>query len=256
MPLLFICPPYLPLPNPAYSMCNPLVFFSTLSRALNYDLASPMATKTEVSKLKSKGIEAQGTMNLMVWRRSTISLSILFTLAIAAFQTLDYIASTSQYDSVISHANANITYTADPADSASFRGYSQRVAMSAGAAAMRDVAQVRVYCSLLNIALSLTSAVFLAVSLCCWSYYHKSRQLLMVAWLLSFAVPFGISTVPTRCFVKWDQFELQSHTYMKGVAVHYDLDARETEVVAGCTIITDPRYNRPHLSREHALTCV
>ena len=62
----------------------------------------------------------------------------------------------------------------------------------------------------------------------------------MVAWLFSFAVPFAISTVPTRCFVNWDQFNYQSHIFMKGVAAHYQLDQRETEVVAGCTIITDP----------------
>jgi hypothetical protein len=179
-------------------------------------------------------------MNLLVWRRSTIGLAIIFTLAIAAFQFLDARTAQDQYELIYDTSLQNVTYTADPDDAASFRRYGQRVAKVAAAAAMRDVALIRVYCNVANIGLSLLSSMMLAMALFKWNSYIRSRQFLMTAWFLAFAVPFAIATVPTRVFVNWTEFEDQSHTFMKGVAAHYELDEKETQVVSSCTLITDP----------------
>ncbi|GMI14344.1 hypothetical protein TrVE_jg11237 [Triparma verrucosa] len=222
-------------------MCNPLVIISTLARSICFDLTENMATRSEVSKLRDRpGVSEKGTMNLIVWRRSTIALSILFMLAIIGFQAQESRDARLMYFDTLDTSLENVTYTALDEDSASFRKYGERVATAAGAAAMVEVALMRWYCSVANWGLSCLSVVMLLFALCYWNYYHRSRKFLMVAWLFSFAVPFAISTVPTRCFVNWDQFNYQSHIFMKGVAAHYQLDQRETEVVAGCTIITDP----------------
>ena len=163
-------------------------------------------------------------------------LSLFVPLQIIAFQSNDAYNAHELFHSVLLTSKENVTYTNNENDLLSFRSYGQRVAKSASAAAMIDVVLVRWYCSISLIALSVLSLLLLKLSLFYWNSYNFSRKVMMFAWFASFVLPFAIATIPTRCFVRWDQFETQSNIFMKGVAIHYELDYKETQVVSSCTM--------------------
>ena len=215
-------------------------------RSIYYELDKPMATSAEAAHLRRKGITSKGTMNLLVWRRSTLLLALAFTLANTYFMLENVNVASEQLEYIVNASMTNITYS--PILDVSFRSYSARVASTAAAAAMLNVAEVRFYAELANAGLGMLSLLGLLLSSVFWSYYRRSRHFIMLSWLFSFIVPFGVSTIPTRCFVNWSEFGEQTETFTKGVSVHYKLDQRETEVVAGCAIMTDP--NNPQTLEE------
>lgn len=93
--------------------CNPLVIVSTLARSICFDLTENMATRSEISKLRDRpGVSEKGTMNLIVWRRSTIALSILFVFAIIGFQAQESRDSRLMYFDVLETSLENVTYMA------------------------------------------------------------------------------------------------------------------------------------------------
>jgi hypothetical protein len=89
-------------------------------------------------------------------------------------------------------------YSSHPDDAKNFRGYGQRVAEAAAASATRDVALAQAFCSVALIVLTCVACVCLFFSALSWDRYHRSRRLMMLAWLLAFAAPFAISTIPIR----------------------------------------------------------
>jgi hypothetical protein len=213
-----------------------------LKRSIIFDLTSELATQNEKWLLNhTLGVTERGTTNLLAWRRSTLGLAILCCCVVFCFQIKSVFTQKGYYEEIVELAFMNCTYNATEGslDSTRFRTYGERVSKSAAAAAMRHVALVRVYSAAVLVVLSFFSIIAIVRALNTWDLYHRSRYLMMGAWFLAFAAPFGVSTLPTRAFVTWDMFAAQANTLVDGVATHYELDHRQAQLIAACTAVTD-----------------
>ena len=173
-----------------------------LKRAIVHDLTAEMATENERMLLKhTLGVVERGTTNLLAWRRSTLGLAMFGTVLTWLFQVQGAFDSHDEWQHIEFLAFQNTTYNAT--QDFNIRDYFERVAKSTGAAAMRDVALARVYCAIALVIIIFFSIITLFMAAQCWDRYSQSRKLMLLTWLLAFAAPFGISTVPMRSFVRY-----------------------------------------------------
>ena len=212
-----------------------------LKRATFYDLTSEMATDNEKKRLnRVLGVTQRGTLNLLAWRKSTLNLAAVGTLACAYFQLNDCFDSHGTYLDVLEVATQNVTYDAGGEDAADLSSYTERVVKACGASAMRDVMLIRYWSSWVLFALTCLALLSIFAALKKWDHYHTSRKFMLLAWLLAFAAPFAISTIPTRQFVNWDMFGFQTSAFIRGVSIHFQLDVRQAQLVEACVVVSDP----------------
>ena len=108
-------------------------------------------------------------------------------------------------------------------DDLSFRNYTERVIRASGAAAVVRVVHARYITDLAGVGLTVGAITLLALALRSWDHYGRSSRLLLVAWLLAFAAPFGVSAIPTRALIDWDRFDGQSAAFVHGSRLDFTL---------------------------------
>jgi hypothetical protein len=82
--------------------------------------------------------------------------------------------------------------------------------------------------------LTFSGCVSLAVALLRWDHYAKSRQKVLLGWLLIFMGPALVSVVPLRIFVDWSAGSSALSDYKAMFQEHFNIDAAEAAITAAC----------------------
>ena len=116
----------------------------------------------------------------------------------------------------------------------SFASYSKRFSMVvlARLALQPMWASCALHAAVLLLALS--GFVSLALALLQWDRYAKSRQKVLIGWLLIFMGPALISVVPLRVFVDWTAASGALNDYREMFEQHFNIDAAEAAITTAC----------------------
>ena len=179
---------------------------------------------------------SNASLNLIVWRRSTLALLLLAAIMSFGFQVLALLNSHGAYKSNLAVAQGNSTYMS-ATDALSFRNYTERVTRVTFAVAVKDILYAHFWCDVGALVMNALALVSIWAALSSWDTYSRSRKWLLITWLLSFASPFLISLVPTRQLVNYERFDTDSANYIDGFSQHFQLDQRTAQVVDSCTTL-------------------
>jgi low affinity Fe/Cu permease len=192
----------------------------------------------------SKNIRYKGTVNLLVWRRSTFVLLILATIFTLTFQMSSAVNDWEGYLKTVALGEENVTYSAYYNDTVHFRSFTQRVTKSAIASALRDVKWAHFWIQVVTLGLTVLAFMSIILAQCKWDQYKTSRKCMLSAWILSFATPFAVSAAPTRTLVKWDRFDNQTNELIDGFAIHFKIDETAAQVTSSCTELISPNSKK------------